>query len=98
MLLRSQLDEADYQQAVNDNKAAGRKPVYVAAYMHTGKPNFSAIFAEKPSGQWLAKHDLSASAYQAEWGKAIEDGFLTRASSGYDGTTKTDAFAAVWRR
>ena len=34
----SQLGEAEYQQAVNENKAAGRKPVYVAAYMHNGKP------------------------------------------------------------
>ena len=38
IFFKSQLDEAEYQHTVNENKAAGRKPVYVAAYMHNGKP------------------------------------------------------------
>ncbi|MEP6919055.1 MAG: hypothetical protein ABJC89_25665, partial [Acidobacteriota bacterium] len=98
MVLRSQLGEAEYQQAVSENKAAGRKPVYVAAYMLNGKPNFSAIFAEKPGGDWLARHDMTGGAYQAEWDAAVKGGFLTRALSGYDGAPKTLSLAAVWRK
>jgi hypothetical protein len=36
--------------------------------------------------------------YQAEWNDAVKRGFPTRALSGYDGTAKTHAFAAVWRK
>jgi hypothetical protein len=98
MILKSQLDEAGYQQAVNENKEAGRKPVYVAVYMHGGKPNFSAIFAQKPAGDWRARHDLSGSDYQDEWSGALKGGFLTRALSGYDGAAASLELAAVWRR
>lgn len=52
---------------MNDNKAAGRKPVYVAVSMHDGKPNFSAIFAKKPAGSFVARHDMTRSGYQSEW-------------------------------
>jgi len=96
--LKSQLDEADYQQAVNENKAAGRTPVYLAVYMHGGRPNFSAIFANKPVGSWIARHDLSPSAYQSEWTSATRAGSLTRTVSGYDGAERTHKFAAVWRK
>ena len=95
--LKSQLDAAGYQQAVNDNKTAGRKPVYVAVYMHDGAPNFSAIFAQKPAGNWVARHDMTASAYQSEWTQATGAGNLTRSVSGYDGAQRNHRFAAVWR-
>jgi hypothetical protein len=97
MVLRSQLGHAQYQQEVLDNKAAGRKPVYVAAYIHNGQPHFSAIFAQKPAGEWRARHDLNGSAYQAEWADAVKDGYLTRTLSGYDGANSF-AFAVVWRK
>jgi murein DD-endopeptidase MepM/ murein hydrolase activator NlpD len=97
MILRSQLGESEYQQAVNENKAAGRTPVYVAVYMHNGKPNFAAIFAQNPGGEWRARHDLSGIAYQAEWDNVVKSGFRTRTLSGYDGRP-TPAFAAVWRK
>jgi hypothetical protein len=96
MILRSQLDEAGYQRAVHENAEAGRKPVYVAVYMHDGEPNFSAIFAQRPAGAWQAHHGLTAAAYQTEYTNALQSGHLTHTISGYDGAQSNQRFAAVW--
>lgn len=96
--VKSQLDAAAYQQAVNSNKQAGRKPFYINTYMHKGKPYFSAIFAQKPSGSWRAKHGLTASSYQSEWKNAHKSGLLTRVVTGYDGAKQNHRFAALWRK
>ena len=66
--------------------------------MYSGKPNFSAIFAEKPKGKWRARHNLSVSGYQSEWQKFIKAGYLTRVVTGYDGAKKNHVFAAMWRK
>ena len=63
-----------------------------------GKPSFSAIFAQKPHGDWLARHYLNGNAYQAGINHAVRSGLLTRTLSGYDGTAKTQVFAAEWRK
>ncbi len=95
---KSRLSEKAYQKATDDNKKAGRYPIYISAYMHSGKPNFSAIFAEKPKGKWRARHNLSVSGYQSEWQKFIKAGYLTRVVTGYDGAKKNHVFAAMWRK
>lgn len=97
-MLKSQLNEAQYQNEVNANKAQGRKPVYVAAYMHNGQPHFSAIFAQQPAGSWIAKHGLTAGAYQSQFNSALGSGYLTRVVSGYDGANSNHRFVGVWRK
>ena len=96
--LKSKLGETAYQKAVTDNKRAGRKPFYICAYMHNGKPNFSAIFAQKPKGGWRARHGLTAAGYQLQWNNAINDGLMTRVVTGYDGAKRNHRYAAMWRR
>lgn len=95
---KSKLDAKAYQKAVNDNKRAGRKPIYIAAYMHNGKSHFSVVFAQKPGGTWRAKHDLTVASYQTQWRDATKDGLLTRVATGYDGAKKNHRFAAMWRK
>lgn len=96
--LKSTLDAAAYQKAVNDNKQAGRKPYYLNVYMHKGKPHFTVIFAQKPNGAWLAKHGLTSNGYQSQWNDALNGRFLTRVVSGYDGAKNNHRFAAIWRK
>jgi Polyglycine hydrolase-like, structural repeat len=96
VVLRSKLDEREYQKEIDENKAAGRKPVYLAVYMHDGEPNFSAIFTQKPAGAWMARHGLTASGYQTEYTSAVDDGYLTHALAGYDGAKENSRYAAVW--
>jgi len=97
-VLKSQLTTAQYQAAVTANKAKGRKPVYVATYMHNGAAHFSAIFAQKPGGSWMAKHNKTSGAYQTDYSSALKAGYLTRVISGYDGAQANHRFTAVWRK
>ncbi|MEZ4995333.1 MAG: hypothetical protein R2824_33255 [Saprospiraceae bacterium] len=97
-VLKSSLTSAQYQAEVNANKAAGRQPVYIAAYMHNGTPTFSAIFAQYPGGAWNAKHDQTAAQYQTNFNNATGAGYLTRVVTGYDGAQANHMFASVWRK
>ena len=66
--------------------------------MHNGQANFSAIFAQKPSGSWSAKHNLTSRAYQTAYNSAKGGGYLTRIVSGYDGAQANHRFVGVWRK
>jgi hypothetical protein len=97
-VLKSSLTSAQYQAEVNANKAAGRQPAYIAAYMHNGTPYFSAIFAQHPGGAWNAKHDQTSAQYQTNFNNATGAGYLTRVATGYDGAQANHMFASVWRK
>ena len=94
--LKSKLDDAAYQAAVDQNKKEGRKPRYLNVYKHNGKRYYTAIFSEKPNKAWKARHGQSSSNYQNEWKSATSSGFLTKAVSGTDGADSNHRFAAIW--
>ena len=96
--VKSQLTENGYQNAVNKNKAKGRHPIYVNGYVHKGKAQLTAIFAQRPGKSWQARHRLSGSAYQSTWQKMRSSGRLTHAVTAFDGAKKSHRFAAVWWR
>lgn len=95
--LKSKVAESAYQDLVEQNKEAGRKPNYINVYMHDGQPFFSVIFSEKPSGAWKARHGLTATQYQNEFDLAHQNQMLTQAVSGYDGAKQNHRYAAFWR-
>lgn len=96
--VKSRVKEADYQALYNQNGQAGRRPVYVNAYMHQGTPFYSVIFSEQPSGQRKDRHGLTSQTYQSEFNSALNGGLLTRAVSGYDGAKSNHRYIAFWRK
>jgi hypothetical protein len=94
--MKSQIPEADYQAVYNDNSKAGRKPIYLNAYMQNGQPFISAIFASKPTGPRKDRHLMSAKKYQDEWASALKAGMLTHAVTSVDGAQSQHRFAASW--
>jgi hypothetical protein len=94
--LRRDASGDQYQMAVDDAKEDGLKPVYVNAYLHNGRRHFAAIFAERPTGDWAARHDRNRDEYQAAWGSMIGNGFLTRSVTAFDGANQRHVFAGVW--
>lgn len=94
---KSQLSAAEYQQAFDANAKAGRKLVYVNAYVHGGKPQFSAIWSSQGSGAYRARHGLSGAQYQNEWEAATGAGYLTRDVTGY-GVGGKAYYAARWSK
>lgn len=93
--VKSQILESAYQKEYDDQTAAGRKPVYLNAYMHDGKPYISAIFGQVAASDRKDRHLMSASDYQTEYVSAIDGGLLTRAVTSFDRAT-FHRFAAAW--
>lgn len=95
---KSTVAEDEYQAEFNANRAAGRAPIYLNAYMHTGKPFVSAIFASKPGGDVRARHRLSADGIQSEFDAAMAAGFETDVITAFDGANVQHRFFALWRK
>jgi hypothetical protein len=96
--MKSQIPEAGYQAEYNENSKAGRKPVYLNAYMHGGLPFISAVFASKPTAGRKDRHLMSAQEYQQEWAGALKAGTLTHVVTSVDGAQTAHRFAASWWR
>ena len=96
--MKSQVPEDEYQTLVLEQVEAGRYPVYLNVYKHSGKNWMSAVFAKAPSPNWTARHDMSASNNQSEYEAARKAKMLTRTIAGYDGAVRNDVFAAMWRK
>lgn len=94
--VKSQIAESAYQTEYNAQTAAGRKPVYLNAYMHQGQPYISAVFAQIPNNGRKDRHGMSGSAYQSEYESALNAGLSTRAVSAFDGAQSQHRFAAIW--
>jgi hypothetical protein len=94
--VKSQIAEGDYQAEYNAQKGAGRRPLYVDAYVHSGKPFISAIFGQVQTASRKDRHALSGASYQNEYASALQGGLLTRAVTSFDGASTQHRFAAVW--
>lgn len=96
-VVKSQVPEADYQALYNEQSKAKRKPAYVNAYMHNGKPLYSVVFAQL-AGSGKDRHGMTSAQYQNEFNDAMANNLPTRAVSGYDGAQKNHRFVACWRK
>lgn len=94
---KSQLDAAQYQQAFDANARDGRHLVYLNAYVHGGKPFFSAIWSSKASAAYVARHGLSSTAYQTAWEQQSAKGQRTRDVTAY-AVGGSARYAAIWRK
>ena len=96
--LKSSVSENDYQQVYNDNKAAGRTPIYLNGYMHNGTPYLSAIFANGLGPIAKAHHKMSGSDYQTKYNDAYGKTHPTRTVTAFDGASSLHRYAAVWTK
>lgn len=94
--VKSQIAEADYQKEYDDQTKAGRKPLYLNAYVHGGKPYISAVFGAVSTPARKDRHAMSAAAYQEEYESALKAGLKTRAVTAFDGAASAHRFAAAW--
>ncbi len=94
--VKSQVPEDQYQGEYDSQSRAGRKPIYINAYMHQGRPYISAVFAQIQTGGRKDRHGMSGSQYQSEYESALSGGMFTRAVTSFDGARSQHRFAAAW--
>lgn len=89
------LTEGAYQAEFDANTAAGRRLAYVNAFMEGGVAKLSAIWDQRDSGGWVARHAQTSSAYQANYNNFVGQGFRTRCVAGYE-ASGSHRFASLW--
>jgi hypothetical protein len=95
--VKSFLTPAEYQTQFDQNVSAGRKLVYLNSYSHEGDPRIIAIWQQQASANFVARHGLTSSQYQAEFDQRLSEGYLTRAVTGYE-QSGSARFAAFWSK
>ena len=68
----------------------------ISAYTVGGRDLFASIWHQEP-GEWLARHGLTAQAYQALFDERAPEGWRLADASGY-GSAAQDRYAAIWHR
>jgi len=94
--LHSRIRASDFQEMFDTQRAAGRLPRYVAAYMHDGTAFFSVVFSSTMSGS-ATFHGLTSGAFQSRFNDQTGAGRGTRVVTGYDGARRNHRFVGVWR-
>ena len=96
------LTPGEYQQASEDNWAAGRHTSYVSACAYGMEVRFSAIWHAKPpgSGGGIALHGIPFAGLEGHIDLKNADGYLTRSIAGYSipAPLGDATYAALWRR
>jgi hypothetical protein len=87
---------SQYQKWLETEAKAGRKLIYVDAWMSGGKAMLSAIVSSKASPSYQARHDLPGAKYQQEYETWVGKGLRTRAVTAYR-VGNTIRYAALWR-
>jgi CubicO group peptidase (beta-lactamase class C family) len=94
---RHGLTAAQYQAAFDRLGAQGYRPVLVNGYSVGGTGRFAAIFHRDDSVEWVARHGLSSTQYQAEFDARLAQGYRLRHVSGYT-SGGAERYAAIWER
>lgn len=94
--IRSRMLEGDFQAEYNTQRNQGRRPVYLNAYMHGGKPFLTAVFGKIQTPARKDRHLMSGAKLQQEFNSALKSGLLTRSIAAFDGAKSNHRFAASW--
>lgn len=94
---RHGLPSADYQATFDAMTAGGFVPVYVSGYRVNLGVQFAAIWQRLPGVEFIGRHDLTSSEYQAAFDDALANGFRLVCVNGY-AAGGIARFAAIWHR
>jgi hypothetical protein len=92
---RHGLTAAEYQTTFDALLAKGYALKLVSGYTVAGDTRYAAIFEKGGVDAWVAKHGMTADAYQAEFDAESASGFRLRYVNGYR-IGGQPAFAAIW--
>jgi hypothetical protein len=80
---RHGLSSDEYQAAFNANNAQGYHLTHVSGYKVGDQTLYAAIWDKSHTGEWVARHGMSANAYQQEFDSLTKRGYVLDRVSGY---------------
>lgn len=86
---------AEYQATFTRLVSDGYRLIEVDGYGANGQAHYAAIFAKRGGPAWIARHGLSASAFQQEFDTRVRDGYRLVEISGYSVNGQT-LYAAIF--
>lgn len=92
---RHGLTESAYQKEFNQLGPQGFRPTCISAYTVSGQPRFAGIWEKSNGPAWVARHGLTASAYQTAFDGFVAQGFRPRWITTYT-VNGQDFYAAIW--
>ena len=94
---RHRMTSEEYQAAFDQYVREGFRLVDVSGYAREGVANYAAIWVKETGPEWVARHGLTSSEYQAAFDEYVARGFRLSLVSGYT-VEGTDFYAAIWTR
>lgn len=94
---RHGMTAAAYQDEVNKGLKFGYRPTRVRGYEINGEDRYAAIWVMKPGTDWIARHGMTAAAYQDEFTKHAQQGYRLIDISGY-AVGGQERYAAIWEK
>jgi CubicO group peptidase (beta-lactamase class C family) len=92
---RHNLNASQYQAEFNRLAGQGYRPVRISGYAIGGQEYYAAIWHRIGGVEWVARHGLTSSQYQAEFTRLVNLGYRPVEVSGYE-VGGQSRFAAVW--
>ena len=96
-IARHDMSSSTYQSEFNKHTKAGYRLTFVDAFQVGNKARFAAIWEKKGGGAWVARHNMTSSAYQSAFNSYLRQGYrLTRVSTYREGGKQK--YAAIWEK
>ena len=92
---RHGLSRSQYQQAFDQMAADGYTPVQVSGYRVGVDVRFAALWERRTEVNWIGRHAMTASQYQAAFDQAVQAGYHLVSVCGYS-DTGIARYAAIW--
>ena len=97
-MLKSFLNQQEYQDLYDDMKTKKWEQVYINAYQHSGQTRFSVIWYERSGYHtYAATRKSTSDSYQQLWQTNTANGLLTQCVTGYEEGGR-HWFAAHWSK
>jgi hypothetical protein len=94
---RHGLSSQVYQQEFNKWTGQGFRLKLVSGYSVGQQDRYAAIWEKSEGPAWVARHGLSAQAYQQEFDNWVGQGFRLKLVSGYS-VAGQERYAAIWEK
>ncbi|HEX2446114.1 MAG TPA: serine hydrolase [Vicinamibacterales bacterium] len=94
---RHGLTGAQYQQVFDELTKQGYRLVHVSGHGAGSVARYAAIFEKSSGPAWVARHGLSAAAYQQAFNEFTGQGYRLKVVSGYE-VGGADHYAAIWEK